>query len=82
MRLLQRVPGSVLWLYKSSEAVAANLRREAEARGVDPDRLVFASSMPNAVYLARYRMADLFLDTAFYNAQTTRPKRCGLGCRY
>ena len=71
MRLLLRVPGSVLWLYKSSEAVAANLRREAEARGVDPARLVFATLAPHDVYLARYRMADLFLDTAFYNAQTT-----------
>jgi len=71
MRLLKRVNGSVLWLYKSSEAVAANLRKEAEARDVNPDRLVFATLAPNAVYLARYRMADLFLDTVFYNAQTT-----------
>ncbi|MGB7597517.1 MAG: tetratricopeptide repeat protein [Gallionella sp.] len=71
MRLLLRVPGSVLWLYKSSEAVADNLHREAEVRGVDPDRLVFATLAPHDLYLARYRMADLFLDTAFYNAQTT-----------
>jgi protein O-GlcNAc transferase len=71
MRLLQRVPGSVLWLYKGSEAVVANLRKEAEARGVNPDRLVFANRVANDVYLARYRMADLFLDTACYNAQTT-----------
>jgi predicted O-linked N-acetylglucosamine transferase (SPINDLY family) len=71
MRLLKRVNGSVLWLYKSSEAVVTNLRKEAEARGVNPDRLVFATLAPNAAYLARYRMADLFLDTAFYNAQTT-----------
>ena len=71
MRLLKRVVGSVLWLYQGSEAVAANLRKEAAARGVDPDRLVFASLVTNAVYLARYRLADLFLDTAFYNAQTT-----------
>lgn len=71
MRLLKRATGSVLWLYKSSEAVAANLRKEAEARGVNPDRLVFATFAPSPLYLARYRMADLFLDTAFYNAQTT-----------
>jgi protein O-GlcNAc transferase len=71
MRLLQRVPGSVLWLYKGSEAVVANLRREAEARGVNPERLVFANRVANEVYLARYRMADLFLDTTYYNAQTT-----------
>jgi predicted O-linked N-acetylglucosamine transferase (SPINDLY family) len=71
MRLLSRVEGSVLWLYKGCEAVVSNLRKEAEARGVDPDRLVFAPRVTNPAYLARYRMADLFLDTAFYNAQTT-----------
>ena len=71
MRLLQRVPGSVLWLYKGGEGVAANLRREAEARNVEPERLVFANRGSHDVYLARYRLADLFLDTAFYNAQTT-----------
>lgn len=71
MRLLKRVPGSVLWLYKSSADVESNLRREAESRGVEPHRLVFAPQGPHAMYLARYRMADLFLDTAFYNAQTT-----------
>ncbi|MGA7594876.1 MAG: tetratricopeptide repeat protein [Gallionella sp.] len=71
MRLLQRVPGSVLWLYQGSEAVVANLRKEAEARGVEPGRLVFANRVANDLYLARYRVADLFLDTACYNAQTT-----------
>jgi protein O-GlcNAc transferase len=79
MRLLKRVTGSVLWLYKSSEAVAANLRKEAEARGVNSDRLVFATLVPNPVYLARYRMADLFLDTAFYNAQTTAAEALWMG---
>ncbi len=71
MRLLQRVTGSVLWLYQGSEVVAANLRREARARGVNPDRLVFATLMPNAEHLARYRQADMFLDTTFCNAHTT-----------
>ncbi|MDO8926182.1 MAG: tetratricopeptide repeat protein [Sideroxyarcus sp.] len=71
MRVLKRVAGSVLWLYKGGEVVVTNLRREAEARGVNPDRLVFAPSMPNAEHLARYRIADLFLDTTFCNAHTT-----------
>jgi len=71
MRLLQRVSGSVLWLFHGSEVIAANFRKEAGARGVNPDRLVFATMMPNAVHLARYRQADLFLDTAFCNAHTT-----------
>ena len=71
MRILRRTPDSVLWLLRDSETVAKNLRREAEARGIDPDRLAFAGRLPMAEYLARYRRADLFLDTLPYNAGTT-----------
>jgi predicted O-linked N-acetylglucosamine transferase (SPINDLY family) len=71
MRLLDRVPGSVLWLLRSNAAVEPNLRREAAARGIDPDRLVFADSVPHAEHLARLRLADLFLDTFAVNAHTT-----------
>ncbi|MBP2295064.1 O-linked N-acetylglucosamine transferase family protein [Azospirillum rugosum] len=70
-RLLRAVPGSVLWLYAGNAAVAGNLRREAEARGIAPDRLVFAPPRPHAEHLARHRLADLFLDTLPYNAHTT-----------
>jgi len=68
MRLLTQVPGSVLWLRQGNEAV---LRREAQARGVDPARLVFASHVPAELHLARHQLADLFLDTLPYNAHTT-----------
>jgi predicted O-linked N-acetylglucosamine transferase (SPINDLY family) len=51
--------------------VAKNLRREAEARAVDPDRLAFVGRLPMAEYLANYRQADLFLDTFLYNAGAT-----------
>jgi len=72
MRLLLRVPGSVLWLVSRAEAAQRNLRREAQARGVDPARLVFAARVPLVEdHLARYRQADLFLDTHPYNAHTT-----------
>jgi protein O-GlcNAc transferase len=71
MRLLAAVPGSVLWLYDSNRRVKDNLRREAEARGIDPGRLVFAPHMMTADHLARQRLADLFLDTLPYNAHTT-----------
>jgi predicted O-linked N-acetylglucosamine transferase (SPINDLY family) len=71
MRLLKRVPGSVLWLLESNELARRNLRREAEQRGVDPDRLVFAPIKPIAEHLARHRHADLFLDTLPCNAHTT-----------
>lgn len=72
MRLLAQVPGSVLWLMSRGELSQANLRREASARGVDPDRLIFAGRVPLVEdHLARYRQADLFLDTHPYNAHTT-----------
>ena len=71
MRLLQFSPGSVLWLLEDSPAASANLRRAAQARGVAPDRVVFAPRMANAEHLARHRLADLFLDTLPYNAHTT-----------
>ena len=71
MRLLQRVPGSVLWLLRANDVVERNLRREAAARGVDPERLVFARRLPLADHLARQRLADLFVDTLPINAHTT-----------
>lgn len=72
MRLLAQVPGSVLWLVSRGELTQGNLRREAQARGIDPTRLVFAGRVPLVEdHLARYRQADLFLDTHPYNAHTT-----------
>ena len=71
MRILKLVEGSVIWLLGESPPVVANLRREAERRGVDAGRLVFAQRVPLPEYLARYRVADLFLDTSPYNAGTT-----------
>jgi predicted O-linked N-acetylglucosamine transferase (SPINDLY family) len=73
MRILQRVPGSVLWLQGGGqEKVKENLSKEASARGVDPTRLVFAHKIESmAEHLARHRAADVFLDTLPFNAQTT-----------
>ena len=71
MEILKRTPGSVLWLLESNPETNARLRDSAEARGVDRTRLVFAPKMQNAFHLARYRLADLFLDTTPYGAHTT-----------
>jgi predicted O-linked N-acetylglucosamine transferase (SPINDLY family) len=72
MRLLRAVEGSVLWLSENNAAAVGNLRKEAAAAGVDPDRLVFARRLPSAAdHLARHRLANLFLDTSPYNAHTT-----------
>ena len=71
MSILQRVPQSVLWLYDDTEKSCSNLRREADAAGIDPQRLIFSPRMAYAEHLARFRSADLFLDTFSCNAHTT-----------
>lgn len=71
MRLLNKVQGSVLWLLEDNAAASRNLRREAEARGVAPERLVFAPRVKMEDHLARHRLADLFLDTLPCTAHTT-----------
>jgi predicted O-linked N-acetylglucosamine transferase (SPINDLY family) len=71
MRLLSAVAGSVLWLLGDNRWAVENLRREAVARGVAPERVIFAERAPNEVHLARHRLADLFLDTFPCNAHTT-----------
>jgi protein O-GlcNAc transferase len=79
MRLLNDLPGSVLWLKLPSADTRANLEREAAARGVDPARLVFADTVPLGVHLARHALADLFLDTLPYNAHATAADALGAG---
>lgn len=70
MRLLHRVPGSVLWLQALIPAGRENLRKEAAARGIDPARLVFAPLTKKPEHLARHAHADLYLDTRWCNAHT------------
>jgi protein O-GlcNAc transferase len=72
MKLLKAVEGSVLWLSEHNATAVNNLRKEAAAAGVEPDRLVFAKRLASSAdHLARHRLADLFLDTLPYNAHTT-----------
>ena len=71
MRILKSVEGSVLWLFEDNPFASRNLKLEAEKRGVESSRLIFASKLPLDKHLARLRLADLFLDTLPYNAHTT-----------
>jgi protein O-GlcNAc transferase len=71
MRLLQACSGSTLWLLGGEQYAILNLRREAAARGIAPDRIVFAPKVPNDEHIARQRLADLFLDTLPCNAHAT-----------
>ena len=70
MRLLARVDDSVLWLRPMPAIAEANLRREAEARGIAAARLVFAPHELAPRYLARFRLADLYLDTSPFGSHT------------
>lgn len=79
MDILLAVPGSMLWLLDSGEEMRANLRAFASARGIEEGRLVFAPKLANPEHLARYRLADLFLDTVPYGAHTTASDALWLG---
>jgi protein O-GlcNAc transferase len=80
MRILHAVEGSVLWLLEDNATAVKNLRWEAERRGIDSKRLVFAPRVTPDEHLARQGLADLFLDTYPYNAHTTGSDAlwCGL----
>lgn len=78
--VLANVDGSVLWLLSGPGRADDRLRAVAQARGLDPARLVFMRKQPHAAYLARYRHVDLFLDTHPYNAHTTASDALWAGC--
>jgi predicted O-linked N-acetylglucosamine transferase (SPINDLY family) len=69
-RILEQVDGSVLLIYANIELAKINLTKEIVLRGIDPNRLIFGEKLPMPEYLARYRVADLFLDTHPYNSGT------------
>lgn len=71
LSVLSQVPGSVLWLLSQNPATEERLQSYAEARGVAKNRLIFAQKLANPFHLARYKLADLFLDTTPYGAHTT-----------
>ncbi len=71
MRILHRVPDSVLWLLEDNQWAQASLRESAQRHNVDPTRLIFAPRVAPNEYLARFAAADLFLDTYPCNAGAT-----------
>lgn len=71
MAILKDVENSVLWLLEGTGDTTENLEEEAAAVGIDPERIIFAPNLPADEHMARYPLADLFLDTSPYNAHTT-----------
>jgi protein O-GlcNAc transferase len=82
MNLLRRTPDSVLWLLTDNRWATANLKRAAQGHGIDPARLIFAAKIPLAEHLARYRSADLALDTCPYGSHTTGSDALWAGCLF
>ncbi|MDH5822128.1 tetratricopeptide repeat protein [Luteimonas sp. RD2P54] len=80
LAVLREVPGSVLWLLSGPGRADDRLRDAAAAAGIDPQRLVFMPKQPQAAYLARLQLADLFLDCNPYNAHTTASDALWAGC--
>lgn len=70
-RVMQRVPRAVLWLKETNRQLHDNIRREATARGIAPDRIVFAPVLSYEAHFSRLALADVFVDTWPYNAHTT-----------
>jgi len=79
LTILERVPGSVLWMLGSTEAAHERLRKFAQGRGIATERLIFAEKLKNPDHLARYPLADLFLDTTPYGAHTTASDALWMG---
>jgi len=79
MEILKRTPGSVLWLLDTHSDTNGRLADQAEARGVARERIVFAAKLANPYHMARYALADLFLDTSPYGAHTTASDALWMG---
>ena len=79
MTIHSRVPNSVLWLLSGTEDVHKRLREYAKKYGISAERLIFADKIANPYHLARYRFADLFLDTSPYGAHVTAADSLWMG---
>jgi predicted O-linked N-acetylglucosamine transferase (SPINDLY family) len=79
MVILAQVPNSVLWLLTGADETNERLRQCAAQHGIAPERIVFADKMFNPEHLARYPLADLFLDTLPYGAHTTAADAMWMG---
>lgn len=80
MEIMRALPTAVLWLLDDNRPAAESLRNQAQAHGVAPRRLIFAPRVDVCSHLARYRVADLALDTFPYTSHTTASDALRMGC--
>jgi predicted O-linked N-acetylglucosamine transferase (SPINDLY family) len=79
MNILEKIEGSVLWLFEGSKLAKSNLTSEAKKMKIDPKRLIFAQRISQPEHIARQRLADIFIDTYPYNAHTTASEALWVG---
>jgi predicted O-linked N-acetylglucosamine transferase (SPINDLY family) len=79
MEILRQVPDSVLWLLTGTPDTNERLQQLAQSQGIAPERLIFAGKKANPDHLARYVLADLFLDNMPYGAHTTAADSLWMG---
>ncbi len=79
MTILREVPDGILWLLGDTTETNQRLRERAPTYGIAPERLFFAGRKMNADHLARFPLADLFLDTSPYGAHTTASDAMWMG---
>ena len=81
MRLMQKVPNSVLWLLTSNKTCENNLKNFAKNEfGIQPERINFAKKVSFDAHIQRHQIIDLFLDTFPYNAHTSASDALWAGC--
>jgi len=71
MKILKKCESSILWLLQDQKLGRQNLWKEAEIRGINKNRIVFAEKLPFSEHQKRFEFMDLFLDTFPCNAHTT-----------
>jgi predicted O-linked N-acetylglucosamine transferase (SPINDLY family) len=79
MMILQKVPNSILWLLSGQADTNKRLQQYASERGIDEARIIFAPRQPNPDHMARFGLADVFLDTSPYGAHTTASDALWMG---
>jgi len=69
--ILKEAPNSLLWLIDDNKSTTNQLTSYARHKDADTSRIVFTGRATHAEYLAKLRLADVFLDTFPYNCGST-----------
>jgi len=80
MKILNGVPGSVLWIASGPKGAIENLKLSAQTYNIDPNRIIVAPRCGMEEYLSRFTLIDLYLDTFPYSSGTVASDALFSGC--